>query len=151
MEIWGTWGMWRQRLHVEQRYGGGRFEVQLFPGRPVVDLSIMTSIQPPTTPTRSAAFTASVASPHYTTTRRHSLYGTEDRIIIDPGSRIWKVGFSGEGKPRDVFLSCKPSEGGSLWRLVGMSSTDGEREEENRLLECRLQDQLRRVFLEWVA
>ena len=37
------------------------------------------------------------SSPHYTTTRRHSLYGTEDRIILDPGSRIWKVGFSGLG------------------------------------------------------
>ncbi|CAL1717083.1 unnamed protein product [Somion occarium] len=84
------------------------------------------------------------SSPHYTTTRRHSLYGTEDRIIIDPGSRVWKVGFSGEGKPRDVFLS-RRKESGTLWSLNRATTTE-EREEEDRLLEARLQICLRSVF-----
>ncbi|CAO1631197.1 unnamed protein product [Sympodiomycopsis kandeliae] len=35
--------------------------------------------------------------------RRHSLFGTEDRIILDIGSRWSKVGFSGEASPRKVF------------------------------------------------
>jgi actin-related protein 10 len=44
-------------------------------------------------------------SPHYVTKdhKRHSLYGVEDRVVIDPGSSVWKVGFSGEAKPRAVF------------------------------------------------
>ncbi|EMD33902.1 hypothetical protein CERSUDRAFT_67540 [Gelatoporia subvermispora B] len=115
----------------------------------------------PTTPKRHSAYepttplgtpqTARVAgshviqsSPHYQTTRRHSLYGTEDRIIIDPGSRIWKVGFSGEGRPRDVFYAC--GEGAMpLWSLERASRT-ADREEEERLLEVRLQECLRSVF-----
>ncbi|KDQ18917.1 hypothetical protein BOTBODRAFT_28393, partial [Botryobasidium botryosum FD-172 SS1] len=45
----------------------------------------------PCTPVRlSASPSASASPPHYTTTRRRSLYGTEDRIILDPGSRVWK-------------------------------------------------------------
>ncbi|OCH88582.1 actin-like ATPase domain-containing protein [Obba rivulosa] len=84
------------------------------------------------------------SSPHYQTTRRHSLYGTEDRIIIDPGSRIWKVGFSGEGRPRDVFYAC--GEGAMpLWSLE-RASRPAEREEEEKLLEVRLQECLRSVF-----
>ena len=44
-------------------------------------------------------------SPHYQTKdhKRHSLYGNEDRVVLDPGSSVWKVGFSGEPKPRAVF------------------------------------------------
>ncbi|KAG8905918.1 hypothetical protein FRB99_007998 [Tulasnella sp. 403] len=97
----------------------------------------------PITPARSTAPTRAellANSPHYSTTRRHSLYGTEDRIIIDPGSRIWKVGFSGEGRPRDVF-SVKP------WSLGHAPEKDSiERMEEERMLELELQDNLRRVF-----
>ncbi|KAF8577782.1 actin-domain-containing protein [Ramaria rubella] len=81
------------------------------------------------------------SSPHYTTTRRHSLYGTEDRIIIDPGSRVWKVGFSGEGRPRDVFAV--GSVGSGLWQL---SSTQSSSEEEARMLEAKMQNHLRSVF-----
>lgn len=79
------------------------------------------------------------ASPHYQTTRRHSLYGTEDRVVIDPGSRIWKVGFSGEGRPRDVFMV------GPLWGLRRAPDM-AQREEEDRVLEARLQAKLREVF-----
>ena len=86
------------------------------------------------------------ASPHYATTRRHSLYGVEDRVIIDPGSQIWKVGFSGEGRPRDVFYACG-STGGSLWNLKRASDLL-VRAEEDKLLEVRLQKALRSIFHE---
>ena len=79
------------------------------------------------------------ASPHYQTTRRHSLYGTEDRVIIDPGSRVWKVGFSGEGRPRDVFFVTP------LWGLQ-RAPDFVQREEEDRLLAAQLQTHLRAVF-----
>ncbi|KAJ3844824.1 fungal-specific actin related protein [Lentinula raphanica] len=99
----------------------------------------------PSTPTTSRLTSSHVqSSPHYTTTRRHSLYGVEDRIIIDPGSLIWKVGFSGEGRPREVFYaggkSAKP-----LWGL--RRATDAaECLEEDKLLDVRLEQCLRAVF-----
>ena len=119
----------------------------------------------PTTPKRHSAYEPSTpigtpqavrasgshviqSSPHYQTTRRHSLYGTEDRIIIDPGSRIWKVGFSGEGKPRDVFYTTG-STGEALWKL-GRTSDPQARAEGDRILEIRLQQCLRSVFHECV-
>lgn len=103
----------------------------------------------PTTPTARVAGTHAVqASPHYTTTRRHSLYGTEDRIIIDPGSRIWKVGFSGEGRPRDVFYAAGNSEE-SLWDLSRARDTV-ERAEQDRLLEVNIERCLRSVFHQYV-
>lgn len=87
------------------------------------------------------------SSPHYTTTRRHSLYGTEDRIILDPGSRIWKVGFSGEGKPRDVSYA-DGETGNPLWTL-NRAANLADREEEDRLLEAKVQTCLRAVFHEY--
>jgi actin-related protein 10 len=74
------------------------------------------------------------------------LYGVEDRVIIDPGSRIWKVGFSGEGRPRDIFYPGGPS-GASLWKLK-RAVEPTERMEEDKLLELNLQDSLRSVFHE---
>ena len=104
----------------------------------------------PTTPVGSrltvSAASALHSSPHYATTRRHSLYGTEDRIIIDPGSRVWKVGFSGEGRPREVFFA-ETGERTSLWSLTREPGST-EREEEDRMLKVKLQDRLRRVFHE---
>ena len=88
-------------------------------------------------------------SPAYTTTtRRHSLYGTEDRIIIDPGSQVWKVGFSGEGKPRHVGVVGQGSQA-TLWGSTQKYTTE-EREEADRVLAQRLQDRLRSVFFESV-
>ncbi|EIW83785.1 actin-like ATPase domain-containing protein [Coniophora puteana RWD-64-598 SS2] len=115
----------------------------------------------PTTPTRTTTFNPTTpiatpaaiklgnsqvlqSSPHYTTTRRHSLYGTEDRVVIDPGSRIWKVGFSGEGKPREVFYA-EPEGSGSLWNLERAADV-GERTEEDRTLEANLERCMRFVF-----
>ncbi|PFH53156.1 hypothetical protein AMATHDRAFT_138123 [Amanita thiersii Skay4041] len=103
----------------------------------------------PTTPAaRLASSSVIQSSPHYTTTRRHSLYGVEDRVIIDPGSRVWKVGFSGEGRPRDLFYPTGRSpNGGSLWSLK-RASDPMVRVEEDKLLEVRLQKALRSVFHE---
>ncbi|KAI6039887.1 actin-domain-containing protein [Pisolithus marmoratus] len=106
----------------------------------------------PTTPAATPA-TARVAgshilqaSPHYTTTRRHSLYGTEDRVVVDPGSRIWKVGFSGEGRPRDVFYS-DPTNAEPLWGL-SRASDAAIRAEQDRLLEINIEKRMRLVFHE---
>ena len=107
--------------------------------------STATPTATPTT-TRVAGSHVLQASPHYTTTRRHSLYGTEDRVVIDPGSRIWKVGFSGEGKPRDVFYA-DPAENGSLWCLT-RASDPATRAEQDRLLEITIERRLRSVFHE---
>ena len=93
------------------------------------------------TSARTAHSGAVQASPHYQTTRRHSLYGTEDRIVIDPGSRVWKVGFSGEGRPRDVFF-VHP-----LWSLQ-RSPNPIQRDEDDRVLAARVQAHLRAVFHE---
>jgi len=106
----------------------------------------------PTTPTAAPAATRVAgahiiqSSPHYATTRRHSLYGVEDRVIIDPGSRIWKVGFSGEGRPRDVFYAGGKA-GLPLWNLCRAPDL-AERAEEDKLLEVRLRTCLRSVFHE---
>ncbi|GJJ08362.1 hypothetical protein Clacol_002576 [Clathrus columnatus] len=84
-----------------------------------------------------------VPSPHYQTTRRHSLYGTEDRVVLDPGSRVWKVGFSGEGRPRDVFTV--GYEGSGLWELTNAENLE-EKEEKQHVLEAEVQKHLRYVF-----
>ncbi|KAH6909165.1 actin family [Coprinopsis sp. MPI-PUGE-AT-0042] len=100
----------------------------------------------PTTPSTSRVGSSHLtqASPHYTTTRRHSLYGVEDRVVIDPGSRIWKVGFSGEGKPRDVFYATGKKEE-NLWKLERARDSVA-RAEEDKMLEIRLQAAIRSVF-----
>lgn len=102
----------------------------------------MSSVAPTTPTTTRVATSHIINSPHYTTTRRHSLYGTEDRIILDPGSRVWKVGFSGEGKPRDVF---SVNDGEGLWNFNAMRAA-AEREEFERSIEQKIQDWLRKVF-----
>lgn len=116
----------------------------------------------PSTPGRESARSAAVpstpatsrvagthiiqSSPHYTTTRRHALYGTEDRIVIDPGSRIWKVGFSGEGKPRDVFYA-DGATGDALWGL-DRATDPVQRAEEDTILQVKFEARLRSVFHE---
>lgn len=107
---------------------------------------------PPGTPqsSRVAAANAQAPSPHYTTTRRHSLYGTEDRIVIDPGSRVWKVGFSGEGRPREVFSVSDPKTGTPLWPDFSGKST-AERDDSLITLENKLQDILRNVYFEYAT
>ena len=69
--------------------------------------------------------------------------------MIDPGSRIWKVGFSGEGRPRDVSFG-DGQDGQPLWRLT-RATNQLDREEEDRMLQAKLQDRLRSVFHECVS
>lgn len=59
---------------------------------------------------------------------------------------MWKVGFSGEGRPRDVSYA-NPSSVSSLWRLERAADAT-ERLEEERMLSFRLEQRLRTVFLE---
>ncbi len=82
-------------------------------------------------------------SANYSSSRRHSLYGTEDRIVLDPGTKVWKVGFSGEGRPRDVFAVKSRVQSGSSGDALA-------RIEEERLTELEIQDSLRSVFFKWV-
>jgi hypothetical protein len=96
-----------------------------------------------------SASSALQSSPHYATTRRHSLYGTEDRIVLDPGSRVWKTGFSGEGRPRDVFFS-QSDERTVLWGLSRERRSEEQEAEEDRILKINVQDRLRRMFHEYV-
>jgi actin-related protein 10 len=108
------------------------------------------SVQAPATPStpirQSSTYGASGSPAYATATRRHSLYGTEDRIIIDPGSRVWKVGFSGEGKPRHVGVAGQGPQA-TLWGSTQKYNTE-EREEADRMLAQRLQDRLRSMFFE---
>lgn len=60
-------------------------------------------------------------SPHYVVRdhKRHSLYGTDDRIVLDLGSACWKVGFSGEANPRKVLFA-RPANGpapAGIWEV----------------------------------
>ena len=112
------------------------------PGRTRSTQNASVTATPPQTGVNASAMTA---SPAYTTTRRHSLYGTEDRVVIDPGSRIWKVGFSGESRPRAVFHVQGHNEL-PLWSLNARASDDYEEEERN--LYNRLRHELRKVFHE---
>lgn len=46
---------------------------------------------------------SSLLSPLSLSLRRHSIYGTEDRIVLDLGSLYTKIGFSGESHPRHIL------------------------------------------------
>lgn len=135
----------RERRRVKR--SGDAEDRMSVPSTPSKRLVLDTTATP--TALRIAATTSTThSSPHYQTTRRHSLYGTEDRIVIDPGSRIWKVGFSGEGRPRDVFFG-DGEDGQALWGLT-RATNQLDREEEDRMLQAKLQDRLRSVFHECV-
>ncbi|WVQ79414.1 hypothetical protein IAT38_001511 [Cryptococcus sp. DSM 104549] len=115
-----------------------------------------------TTPTKRAIFSSSAdagpsrprptgASPAYSS-RRHSLYGIEDRVVLDLGSRIWKVGFSGEPDPRAVFFSQDPTSphaSSEAWDLdiEALHGVRGSRSEGDRLVGVRVVRMLRETFV----
>ncbi|WVW86693.1 hypothetical protein I302_108747 [Kwoniella bestiolae CBS 10118] len=125
------------------------------------------STGPLTTPTKRAAFAASAdagpsrvrlagASPAYSS-RRHSLYGIEDRVVIDPGSRVWKVGFSGEPDPRSVFHSLdskdvEETRATEAWDLdlSLMGGVNGDRVEGDRLVGVRVVKKLREAYVKYL-
>lgn len=99
--------------------------------------------------TRAASSTlTSATSPHYTTSlrSRHLLYGTDDRVVLDLGSRVWKVGFSGEGKPRATFRVDEFAGPGVevVWSLDWRAGGEGADE----VVEERVTDGLRKAFFE---
>ncbi|KAK4685993.1 actin-related protein 10, partial [Tremellales sp. Uapishka_1] len=120
------------------------------PARPKPDTSAAVFV----TPTKRATFSTSEAgpsrarpagaSPAYSS-RRHSLYGIEHRVIIDPGSRIWKVGFSGEPDPRAVFWANEDPDS-ELWDFDLAALGNEDRIEGDRLVGARIVKKLREVF-----
>ena len=79
-------------------------------------------------PSSSSAYLAPSAAA--SSRSRHSLYGSEDYLILDLGSRVWKVGFSGESSPRAVF-DVGAETGNEIWDLsmgMGTGSSSAERE-----------------------
>lgn len=64
----------------------------------------MTSASSSTAAAGPSSSSASLRPPISTALpRRQSLFGTDDRVVLDVGSRWTKVGFSGEAQPRKVF------------------------------------------------
>ncbi|KAL7424958.1 hypothetical protein Q5752_000645 [Cryptotrichosporon argae] len=123
----------------------------------------MAAASPSTGATPSAAFTTPTkrvalaeagpsrirpagASPAYSS-RRHSLYGIDDRVIIDPGSRVWKVGFSGEPDPRAVFWAHDGTHR-EMYDLdpSHLAGVYGSRSEGRRLSAVRVVRKLRDMF-----
>ncbi len=76
--------------------------------------------------TSRAAGGASPSSQAYSAysgvTRRHSLFGTEDRVVLDIGSRYSKFGFSGEPRPRAIVPSVSFSQPSPSYLRLDASS-----------------------------
>lgn len=91
-------------------------------------------------------------SPAYTTNlrSRHALYGTDDRVVIDLGSKVWKAGFSSETNPRVVISVkqlCKPilENFDSIWDLCPTTSSSMM---SNTLISDAISIGLRRIFFD---
>lgn len=70
-------------------------------------------------------------------------------LLVDssPGSRVWKVGFSGEADPRAVFWSIDDeSNSDSVWDLDLDSMGVIDRKEASRLVGVRITSRLRETF-----
>lgn len=95
-----------------------------------------SQVIPPPATRRPAA--AAVPSPHYQIRdhKRHSLYGTDDRIVLDLGASVWKVGFSGEASPRQVLAPTRPGDGSTqpqgIWEVEFEDVARAELEDGNR-------------------
>lgn len=80
--------------------------------------------------------------------------GSQLTLLCSPGSRIWKVGFSGEPEPRSVFWSTSSSSEGEAeteaWSPDPslISSARGDRAEGDRLAGISVLRNLRKAFFE---
>ena len=96
------------------------------------------------TSSRPAASSASAAAPASSSTyipmqrRLMSLHGTDDRVVLDIGSKITKVGFSGESRPRAIIES-----------LVPPPSRPGDEHEARRRREAKGKQRARDVQADW--
>ncbi|GAA5865534.1 hypothetical protein JCM3774_002042 [Rhodotorula dairenensis] len=108
--------------------------------------SATTPQQPTTARTAGAGGAPSGPSPHYSTSlrSRHSLYGTEDRVVFDIGSSIVKAGFSGEPAPRECRRSARGRGGDEVWGLEKGEPT----EDEWLAREYRLRTVIRSIWFE---
>lgn len=99
------------------------------------------------TPTRVTASTQQ-PSPAYLSTRKYTLYGSEDYAILDLGSRYWKYGFSGEAGPRGIvdMVSMGASADG-LWNLA--CAKDWSEEDECQV-EAIVQATLRKILYRYL-
>ncbi|EPQ29977.1 uncharacterized protein PFL1_02650 [Pseudozyma flocculosa PF-1] len=113
------------------------------------------SSRPPLHPASGSGAGASGSSS--AAVKRHSLFGTEDRIVLDIGSRVSKFGFSGEEKPRAIVDSVPLSlpstsrtalaETDALWdQDVEMAQSEQLRKHAHALLVARLTHLVRTAF-----
>ncbi|PWZ01744.1 actin-like ATPase domain-containing protein [Testicularia cyperi] len=119
----------------------------------------------------AASSSAAAASGYVGATRRHSLFGTEDRIVLDIGSKYSKFGFSGEPRPRAIVSSVSISqpttsylrfesrsgssspspEKDTLWDLdFARCSDNAERRQREALLLAQLGQLLRTAFSQYL-
>jgi actin-related protein 10 len=70
-------------------------------------------------------------------------------LMFSPGSRIWKVGFSGEPKPRAVFWAGTEGQAWDL-DLERISGARGDREEARRIVTGNVLLKLRETFVKYV-
>jgi actin-related protein 10 len=81
--------------------------------------------------------------------RRQSLFGTDDRVVLDIGARVTKIGFSGESRPRDIFSSVEgvdsffSSSDATLWTA---DLCRCKTEQERKLIEAQLKSRLTQLF-----
>lgn len=68
-----------------------------------------------------------------------------------PGSRVWKVGFSGEADPRAVLWAQDDPDdtGGAVWELDlrRISGVREDRDEVSRVIAARVKQKLRETFI----
>ena len=113
-----------------------------------------TALETPATSVRRApaSLLPAPSSASYSSTlrSRQALHGVEGSIVLDLGSRVWKVGFSGEEGPRDCLRVPALSEGAEqelgIWGLESYALEDAGW----RVREERLKRGLRAVWFESV-
>lgn len=116
-------------------------------------------------PAASAGTPAVTSNAYVGHTRRHSLFGTEDRVVLDIGSKYAKFGFSGEPRPRAVvssvsvsqpstsFLRFGPNEAPQdcLWDLdLQRCPNDVQRRDREALLLAQLTQLVQTAFSEYL-
>lgn len=71
-------------------------------------------------------------------------------LTSSPGSRIWKVGFSGEPEPRAVFWAATD---GQAWDfdLERIPGARGDRQEARRIVAGNILVKLRETFVKYVS
>lgn len=117
--------------------------------------------RPSIAPSSSGSTSAAIQSAYSGATRRHSLFGTEDRIVLDIGSRYSKFGFSGEPRPRAIVPSVSFSQpstsflrsdttsvSDTLWDIdFEQCTNDQTRRRKRTLLLAQLTQLLRGAFI----